>query len=324
MPRFTLPFTSRFTSRFTLPVLSTAFFTSALCITPAESLHAQANTTSASAAAPLVVTVLDAGTAPRRALRYTLVAGVSESVTMRQKISMNIEMGGMALPSQALPATLITTQVAVSAVAADGSASVTQEIVHVDLESDGADAMMLDAMRPQVTAMKGTTMNYTFSPTGHISKLAFGEGAPAAVQAIQSLASSDQLSVAFPTQEVGVGARWKAARPVTQNGLTIMQDVEYEVKSLGADSMVLEMSITQSAKDQVMDAAAMPPGASAKLRSLDGKGVSTMAIRFDRVQPSVDMKMNITMAIDLDMGGQSNAMNQTMVMEMKTVPASKP
>jgi len=317
VPRFTLPFTLRFT----LPVLSTAFLASALCITPARSLRAQPN--AASASAPLVVTVIDAGTAPRRALRYKLVAGASESVTMRQKMSMSIEMGGMALPSQELPGTLVTTQVAVSGVAADGSASVTQEIVNVDVETDGADPMIVDAMRPQLTAMKGVTMGYTISPTGQISKLEFGAGVTAALQAMQ-LASKDQISVAFPTEAVGTGARWKAARPVTQNGMTIMQDVEYLVLSLGADSMVLEMSITQSAKDQVMDPAAMPPGASAKLRTLDGKGTSTMTIRFDRVQPSMEMKMNIKMAIDLEMGGQSNAMNQTMVMEMKTVPAPKP
>jgi hypothetical protein len=290
-----------------------------LLIPPVSLVGAQA--ASAPAVAPASVTVLEAGAAPRRALRYTLVKGASESVTMRQKISMNIEMGGMALPSQALPVTVTTTKFDVSNVTADGSASVKGEFVDVDVDADGAEPMIVEAMRPQIASLKGVTMSYDISATGQVSKLEFGAGAPAAMQSMQSI---EQMSVAFPTEAVGVGARWKAARPVTQNGMTIQQDVEYVVKTLSADSVVLEMSLTQSAKDQTMDASAMPPGATAKLRSLDGKGTSTVAIRFDRVQPSIDMKMDVKMAIDLEMGGQSNSMNQNMIMEIKTVPAAKP
>jgi hypothetical protein len=88
--------------------------------------------------------------------------------------------------------------------------------------------------------------------------------------------------------------------------------------------MVLELALVQSAKDQVLEAAALPPGATAKLQTLDGKGTSTVVIHFDRVQPSMDMKMNVKMAMDLSIGGQSNSMNQTMVMEMKTGPTPKP
>ncbi len=282
----------------------------------------RAQAASPAAAAPASVTVLEAGAAPRRALRLKLVSGASELVSVRQKISMNIEMGGMAMPAQVLPTTVSTTRFNVSDVAADGSAAINAEFVNVELDAEGADPMLVSAMGPQLSAMKGVKMNYTMSPTGQISKLEFGAGAPAA--AMQSAQSIEQMSVAFPTEAVGVGARWKASRPVTQNGMTIQQDVEYLVKSLTADSMTLEMVLTQTAKDQVMDPSAMPAGASAKLRSLDGKGTSTLAIRFDRMQPSMDMKMDMKMAIDLEMGGQVNSMNQTMVMEIKTAPAAKP
>ncbi len=305
-------------------VMSVALLASTLLVAPTATLRAQATATAAAASTPVAVTVVNAGTSPRQTLRYKLAAGSSEAVTMRQQMRMTMDMGGMAMPAQALPATVITTQVAVSDVAADGSASVTQEFVKVDLDAEGADPMLVNAMRPQLTAMQGVTMRYTISPTGQVSQLDFGAGAPEVLQAVQALASSDQLSVAFPTEAVGVGARWTAARAVTQSGLTVTQDVEYLVKSISPDSVVLEMSITQSAKDQVMDLAALPPGASARLRSLEGKGLSTTVIRFNRVQPSVDMTMNIKMALDLEMGGQSNAMNQTMVMEMKTVPAPAP
>jgi hypothetical protein len=303
--------------RSTFRVLSAASLAASLCLVPAHRVLAQ----TAVAPAASDVKVIDAGAAPRRALRYKLVQGTTESVTMRQKISMNIEMGGMALPSQSLPATVITSRLTVSEVKANGVASIAGEFVSVDIDADGADPMIVEAMRPQLAGLNGVTMSYTMNPNGEVSKMEFGANAPAAMQ---SLGSTEQLSVAFPTEPVGVGARWKASRPVTQSGMTILQDAEYVLKSLGADSMVLDIALVQSAKDQVMSAAAMPPGASAKLRSLDGKGTSTVVIRFDRVQPAMEMKMDIKMAIDLEMGGQTNAMNQSMVMEIKTTPGSKP
>lgn len=72
---------------------------------------------------------------------------------------------------------------------------------------------------------------------------------------------------------------------MTQNGLTITQQVEYQITSLAADSMV---------------------------------------VHFARSEPALDMKMDIHMAIDVEMAGQSNAMSRSRVMEMTTAPVVQP
>ncbi len=305
-----------------LRVLCSTALAVALCVAPATYVSAQST-----AAAPAVssdITVLSTGAAPRQTLRYTLVKGATESGVVRQKMTMNMEMGGMAMPAQSLPTMVSTMQYTVTDVAPDGTAAVTGEFVSMDIDAAGADPMIADAMRPQLSAMNGMKMSYRISPTGEVSNMKIDGGAAQAMQAMQAMGSTEQMSVSFPTEAVGVGARWKAVRPVSQNGMTITQDIEYEVKSLSADSMVLDMVLVQSAKNQVMDAAAMPAGAKATVRTLDGKGTSTVVIRFNSAQPSMDMKMNVNMAIDLEMGGELNSMNQTMVMEVKSGPVVKP
>jgi hypothetical protein len=300
--------------------LLVAPFAAALGVAPALSLRAQAAPAAVPAASE--ITLLETGAAPRQVLRYTLAAGTREAMKLRQSISMRMEMGGMAQPAQAMPATLMTTEMVVSDVAPDGSAGIATEIVDIDLDTEGADPGVVAAMRPALAAFKGVTMRYRVSQRGEVSQLTFGEGVPPEMQTMQSLGSTEQLSVAFPREAVGVGARWKATRPVQQNGLTITQDVEYVVKALAADSVLLELNLVQSAKDQTMQSDALPPGASITLRTLAGTGTSTVAIRFDRVQPAMTMTMSATMALDLEMGGQSNAMKQTMAMEMSTTPAA--
>ncbi len=307
--------------RSSLQVLYSSTVAAALCIAPVQLLSAQS--TPATNVAP-DITVLDAGTAPRQALRFRLVKGDSESGAARQSITMNMEMGGMAMPAQSLPATIANMQYTVGEVAANGTAAITAEFVSMDIDDNGADPMLVSAMRPQLAGMNGMKMRYSISPTGGVSNMQFDGGNPEMMQALGSLGSMDQTGVTFPTEPVGVGARWKAARPVTQNGLTIQQDVEYVVKSLSADSVVLDMMLAQSARNQVMNPAGMPAGAQATVRSMEGKGVATLVVRFNSVQPSMDMKMDVKMALDLDMNGDVNSVNQTMVMEMKSGPVAKP
>lgn len=248
--------------------------------------------------------------------------GASETGTMSQKMDMTMEMGDMALPAQTLPTTVTTMRYTVSDVMADGTAAVALEIVDVNLDGAAADPMVVEAMRSQLGGMVGLTSTYNISAKGQVSNVKFDTNAPAAVQALQS--STEQMSVAFPEEAVGVGARWKATRPITQSGMTITQDVEYVVTSLSADSVTLDVALTQSARNQLMDAGALPPGSSATLRTMDGNGVSTVTIRFNSAQPSMDMKMDMKMTIDLNMNGEVNTMNQTMAMEIKAGPVVKP
>lgn len=268
------------------------------------------------------ITLLDAGVVPRQPLRYRFTAGAREAIKLRQTINMRMEMDGRALPAQSMPPTLMTTELVVSDVAPDGSAGIALEFVEFDFEADSANSELMDAMRSTLADFEGVTMRYRVSPIGEVSQLEFGAGTPPEFQTMQSLGSTDQLSVAFPREAVGVGARWKSSRDVTQNGLTIAQEVEYLVNALSADSVLLELAFTQSAKDQPMDAAALPPGASITLRTLDGKGTSTVAIRFDRVQPAIDMTLRATMALELEMGGQVNAVNQSVVTDIRTTPTT--
>jgi hypothetical protein len=313
-------------SRSVLHLLCTVVLAAPLSASPLAQLRAQGAVAPAveSAATAADVTLLDAGAAPRRVLRYALTKGSSESVSMRQQMGLAMEMNGMAMPAQSMPATLMATKVDVGDVAADGTADVTVTIERVDLDTVGADPMLVAQMRPAFASFSGVTMRYRMTPSGQLSNLALSENAPPQLQAAQALGSTEQLSVALPADAVGVGARWTASRAVEQNGMTIRQDMEYTVRSLAADSAVLELVVVQSAKDQRITLPGMPPNAEATLRSLDGRGTSSVVIRFDRVQPRLDMTLKATMRMDVNVADESVSMNQTMNMDLKTVGSSPP
>jgi hypothetical protein len=264
------------------------------------------------------VTLVDAGAAPRRALRYALTKGSTESMSLRQQIGMAMTVEGTAMPAPSMPATVMTTRIDVDDVAADGTADVRVEIVSLGVEAGDTDPALVAQMNPALAIMKGVTMRYRLSPTGQVSNLTMSENAPPQLQAAQALGSTEQFSVALPSEPVGVGAYWKTSRPVEQNGMTIDQEVEYRVRSLAGDTVVLEMALAQSATDQPVVTPTLPPGTNARLRSLSGAGKSTVVILLTRVQPSLELNMEMKLNLELDMAGQSMVMDQVMTMDVKS------
>jgi hypothetical protein len=304
--------------------------TIAACVAPLLFVHAstltgQAAPPAASAAsnAAADVTLLDAGAAPRRVLRYTFTKGASESLSMRQQMGMAIEVNGMAMPSQPIPATLMTLKLDVADVTASGAADVRAEIVQVDVDTVGANPMLLAPLRAALAPMQGVVVSYRVAPNGQVEQVSLSENAPVGTPVAQALGSTEQLSVAFPAEPVGVGARWKAMRTVQQNGVTIQQTMEYTVASLAADSVVLDLAVVQQAAEQTFAVPGAPPGTEATLRSLDGRGTSSVVIHFARVQPQLTMTLKAVMAMDLTVGAESATMNQTMTMDLKTVSSPR-
>lgn len=302
-------------------LLSAVALAAPVCVAPLLTLGAQATATAVAPAPSTGVTLLDAGAAPRRTLRYVFTKGSSESVSMRQQMGMAMELNGMAMPAQTIPATLMTTRIGVADVAADGTADVRVEIVRVDVDTVSADPMVVAQMRPALAPLSGVTLNYRMSPSGVVSALAASPGAPPELQSAQALGSTEQLSVALPTEPVGLGARWKATRTVQQNGLSIEQDMEYTLKAIAQDSVVLDLVVVQTAKEQTLTLPAAPPDAEATLRSLNGRGTSSVVIRFDRVQPQMDMTLKAVMVMDIKVGADDATMQQTMTMNLRTLPA---
>jgi hypothetical protein len=301
---------------FALRRLATAFALGALPTLPSTStLPAQA---ASAPSAPSAVTLVDAGAAPRRALRYALTKGSTESMSLRQQIGMAMTVEGTAMPAPSMPATVMTTRIDVDDVAADGTADVRVEIVSLGVEAGDTDPALVAQMNPALAIMKGVTMRYRLSPTGQVSNLTMSENAPPQLQAAQALGSTEQFSVALPSEPVGVGAYWKTSRPVEQNGMTIDQEVEYRVRSLAGDTVVLEMALAQSATDQPVVTPTLPPGTNARLRSLSGAGKSTVVILLTRVQPSLELNMEMKLNLELDMAGQSMVMDQVMTMDVKS------
>ena len=293
-------------------------------------LHAQDAQGASNAAAPTVrsgaLTLVDPGAAPRRTLRMAIPDGAVETQTMRQQMRMEMSAEGMELPAQALPATRVTSRIAVRERTADGAAVLESEVLAADVDTAGANPQLAGMIGAQLAAMRGTRMRYAVQPNGRLSQVSIDgdAGNPLVTGQAQEIARTlEQASIPFPDEPVGVGARWTSGQAVSLNGLTIDQTTEYTVTALDDAQVTLDIRLTQSAKEMRMDAPGMPPGAAVTLRSLDGTGSGTSVIRFGGLHRTIDLRMTTRMVLDMAMGGESRTMNQSMTVTMSMAPAPK-
>lgn len=272
-----------------------------------------------------VITLLEAGAAERKVLRYQYADGRDETMKTRQKISMVMEMSGMTMP-QELPATIVSTRARVGEVAADGSAKIETEITAFDLEAAGADPMTVDAMRQGMAGAVGMRTTHTQDTRGRTSnfKSTLPENAdPELRQQLEGITQSmEQVSAPFPEEALGVGGRWSVAIGIEQGGMKIDQVSEYEVlEFVGDDEVVLKVTIKQSAKPQTIEIPQLPDGATAKLKKMESTGEGTMRVNLRRLAPKSEIKLQMALELDIDMMGSNLDLKQSMRMELTVTPA---
>ena len=275
-----------------------------LCSPPAAALRAQ-TAPAVSADAPVAVTLVDAGTAPRRTLRYTLVPGSTQLVSMRLGIVMEGPVQDVELPPDTMPTTLMTTRIRVRDVAADGTADVQVEIVDIGIDTTGVEPEVVAEVRVSMDSLRGVILTHRVSPDGRVSDLTLATPAPRSFQPAQGLGSTEQYGVVLPAEPVGVGARWTVARDVLHNGVRLTQSTEYVVRSMHADSVVLTITQSQQATDQRMNLPSLPRGAVANMRRYDGRAEGIVALHLRRVQPSVSLTMQLQTEMELALRQQT-------------------
>lgn len=161
------------------------------------------------------VTVEDPGAEPRRQLRLQPEEGAVDAVTQRQEMAIEVVAGGQV---QSAPTSVTEMDISyeVDEVTDERITAVgTYDDVRV-LDEPGTDPATNTQVRELLEAFRGATATTTYAPDGAVLDAEIdgldlpGSAGPMVEQLASSLVESvETLSMPFPDEAVGAGARWR-------------------------------------------------------------------------------------------------------------------
>jgi hypothetical protein len=270
------------------------------------------------APATMKITVVEKGAEPRTPLRYRLTApakGVYEIVTTQKNRTGDV-------PHLTVQTTTTALDWDLSAVDASGNAQARMTMQHMqDVKATipGQSQENVDAV------LAGLRMHISakISPFGGWSDVEIGvDEAPsgqmkAAMGPMMDSMSQTmgQVTAQFPSEPVGVGAKWVAELSATMLGMTIASTITTTLVSRTGDDVVLAQTSKGGARDQKLDMA----GVDAKVLEASAEGKGTMSVNLARALPdAMEMTTNTTSKMQITVpGGTPRGMDVVSIMEMK-------
>jgi hypothetical protein len=249
------------------------------------------------------VKLIEAGAEPRSVLRYHLKAGDKQTVLMTVKVKMDMQLppatpGGTPRAMPAIPAITIPMDMTVQSVAANGD--ITYESVMgeaVIKEEPGTPPEVVQGMKTALTAMKGVSSTGVMSSRGVSKKLDIKTPTGVDPQARQMMdqmkEGTSNLSVPFPEEPVGVGAKWESKKINKVQAMSVEQTGTYELVSLDGDKVGAKFNLEFSAAGQKT-----PAPQTANLQ-MTGQATGTANLDLSKLVGSsatMDMQMEMPMA----------------------------
>jgi hypothetical protein len=191
--------------------------------------------------APYVVTVEDPGEEPRVQLRLDVDPGDTDQVTLRQEMTIEIEAGGQA---QSAPSPVNEFDVTYTIDEVDGdrfTATGVYDDVRV-LDTPGVDPAVADEVRSMMEGFRSARALTTFTSQGGIVEARLdgleipgAAGAFAEQMAGSFTDSAESMSLPFPDEAVGPGARWRVDTETEIAGMPVEITTVVQLAELGED-----------------------------------------------------------------------------------------
>ena len=272
---------------------------------------------------PPIVTVLERGAAPLQELRYVIPRGHKSRMDMTMTMSMAMDLGGNAVPVD-MPPIKFGADVAVTDVASNGDVSIAFKFTSMTVESaPGANPDMAQAMQAVSAGVTSITGTSTVSNRGITRAAKLEVGDPSMRQMLDQMKGAiENLSMPFPVEAVGRGARWETRQTIA--GIqTTFQKAVFEVVSIEGGVVSLKVKAEQVAPPQSVVNPALPPGAEMRLEKLSGSGSGTAAVRLDSVVPTSQMDAISTTVMSMTVGGQTQPVSMEMKLKVSIAPGKE-
>jgi hypothetical protein len=194
---------------------------------PSTTTSPETAPTESEGASPYTVTLEDPGQEPRQELRIRVAPGDVDRLTQRQETTIEVRAGDQV---QSAPSPITELDLTHTVVEVDGeriTAEGTYDDVRV-LDSPGADPATVAQVRQLLSGFLDATAHTTYTARGGIIDVRLdgleleGPGAAFVDQLAASITdSAESLSVPFPDEPVGAGARWRVDAEVVLAGLPV-------------------------------------------------------------------------------------------------------
>lgn len=275
------------------------------------------------AAAPpsqTVVTLIEAGAAPRRALRYAMPASYDRTLAMVMRMRMGMEMGANPAVTVDVPPMRLLTRIGVEERLGDSEVRCRYEISSAEVQPGPPEsAAMREELAGKLKSFVGTRGGMRVDHRGRASDVTMVVPDGVAPDIRSALDSSrramEQLAAPLPSEPVGVGARWRVVQRLDFGGMVMTQTVDFRLVAAEGDVLTIESSGTQSAAAQPIRNPDMPAGTSAELISL--AGTLTGKTRVD-LRELVPLEATVSGTADTDMTVTGNGQGMRMKIHLET------
>jgi hypothetical protein len=237
-----------------------------------------------------VLELLSTGAAPRQILRYKPAVKTKQTATLTMNMQMDLSIAGKSVPVGNLPGTAITVETLVDQVDPNGDIHYQFRYTNVELVGDSKlPPPELAKLRTQVQKLKGIRGSVVVDNRGQ-TKLGKFDLPPdldsADRKMLKQISNSvEQLSSPLPQPALGVGAKWRVLATPQFNGMQLKQITTFELVSVQAGAMRLNIAQELQAPSQPMNTTQLPKGQTLNLKSLEGKGQGQIFVKLDRIMP---------------------------------------
>jgi len=256
------------------------------------------------------VRVLDTGAAPRRLLQLEVEDGHVETSTLRMTTTVSADV--MSVPPITMPMEMPFTTTVTDVSGEQLTVESSYGAVSIPA-GRGLDAASREQVLKAAGALEGVTIRTVLDRSARTVSSevegADGDGSQVVGRLLDDIASqSNNLSILFPEEEVGVGARWRADSTITIGGITFDMTSTFELTGLTDDGYTVGVSVRQEPRPgtvtggEVVDGSTTVTGTSEGRDGLvgpsrgtsKGHGSVTMKVGGQRVTTTFDMTMRLT------------------------------
>jgi len=268
------------------------------------------------------VELLNTGTEPKQELRFKPMVNEKQTATMTMNMDMKIFIAGKPVPKAKLPASVMTIEMVVTKVDANGD-------IHYQFSYSDADVVgdttlppnVIEAMRSQVRKIVGIGGSCTVDNRGQTKAYSFvlPEGLDQKTkQMLEQMSNSlKQLSSPVPKQAVGIGAKWRVSSSPNLGGISLNQVATYQLVSLQDNVATLDVSTEQHAGLQKLNRPGRPTGSTLTLKSLDSQGQGQVTMGLNRLIPiRSTVSMNSNTVTNTSYAGQVATIDTKLFMEI--------
>jgi hypothetical protein len=270
------------------------------------------------------VELLAPGKAPQDTLRLSPTTGASQRSTMT--VDFAVQQSGVSSASVNPPPVRATVETTLQGTTPDGNLQVAFSYPSFEVLRGGdANASERRRIKQAFTGLAGLSGQLTLTPQGVLvdSSLNVPPNLDPSVSGLVTQLGDQlrTLSVPFPTEPVGVGARWRATTQLTLNGIEARQVYEYTLKKRTGSKLVIAVTGTQTAGRQTVE---LPEasGAQLEVRKFKTSFRGENTIELTNLLPTAgEVRSSGDQTFRIQAGSKSGTLNQHLTVRLLVKPA---